>query len=82
MSAAYVLIVCEEGTAGDVATLADAVDAVIDATTVLGPYDVVCRIEGNDLNHVATLVVSQLQSIDGVVRTDTLAVSQPAMAAT
>jgi DNA-binding Lrp family transcriptional regulator len=70
MVEAYVLIQAKPGPAGrgvskDVATI----KGVISAEDVSGPYDVIARARGRNLDELAKLVVAKIQLLDGVTRT-------------
>ncbi len=65
---AYVLIQTDVNSA-DVATQIRGIDGVESADDVSGPYDVIARVAAADLDELGQLVVSQLQRIDGVIRT-------------
>jgi DNA-binding Lrp family transcriptional regulator len=70
---AFVLVACEEGTATGVVQDARAVSSVAAVDAVLGPYDIVMRVDGGDVHEVARAVVNEIQAIPGVIRTDTCA---------
>lgn len=66
---AYVLIQTEVGKAADVAKAVATIDGVVAAEDVTGPYDVIVRVEANEMNELGRLVVSRVQLIDGITRT-------------
>jgi DNA-binding Lrp family transcriptional regulator len=68
---AYVLIQTEVGKAADVARKVGAIDGVVVAEDVTGPYDVIARTEASSIDELGRLVVSQVQMIDGITRTIT-----------
>jgi DNA-binding Lrp family transcriptional regulator len=68
---AYVLIQTEVGRAEQVATAARAIDGVVDADNVAGPYDVIVKAESSSLDELGQLVVSAIQKVDGITRTFT-----------
>jgi DNA-binding Lrp family transcriptional regulator len=68
---AFVLVQTETGSAFLVAGSVRAVEGVIAADTVTGPYDVIAKIEAATLDDMAKLVVSKIQAVDGVTRTYT-----------
>jgi DNA-binding Lrp family transcriptional regulator len=68
---AYVLIQTEVGRAVDVARRMAEVDGVLLAEDVTGPYDVIARAEANSMDDLGRLVVSHVQSIEGITRTIT-----------
>ena len=66
---AYVLIQTEVGKAAQVAEEVAAIDGVVSAEDVTGPYDVIVRAEANSLDELGRVVVSRVQLIDGITRT-------------
>jgi DNA-binding Lrp family transcriptional regulator len=68
---AYVLIQTEVGKAANVARQIDAIDGVISAEDVTGPYDVIARAEAGSVDQLGHLVVSEIQRIEGITRTVT-----------
>jgi len=71
---AYVLIQTQVGKAARVAASVQAVPGVSEAASVVGPYDVVARVQAEDMDKLARLVASQVRALDGVMRTITCAV--------
>lgn len=69
MVSAYILIQTEVGKAAEVATAAASIDGVIAADDVTGPYDVIVRAEAANVDELGRLVVSRLQSVEGITRT-------------
>jgi DNA-binding Lrp family transcriptional regulator len=68
---AYVLIQTEVGKAAQVADSVRAIDGVVAADDVTGPYDVIVRTEAPSLDDLGKLVVSQIQAVEGITRTFT-----------
>jgi DNA-binding Lrp family transcriptional regulator len=68
---AYVLIQTEVGKAADVARQVGAIDGVVAAEDVTGPYDVIARAEAGSVDELGRLVVSHIQRIEGITRTVT-----------
>ena len=68
---AYVLIQTEVGKAATVATQVAAIDGVVSAEDVTGPYDVIVRTEAGSVDDLGRMVVSQIQLIEGITRTVT-----------
>ena len=66
---AFVLIQAEIGLMAEVAASVSAINGVSNAVVVTGPYDVVARVSAADLDSVGKLIVSEIQTVDGVVRT-------------
>ena len=68
---AYVLVQTEVGKAAEVARQIAAIDGVLSAEDVTGPYDVIARAEARSVDALGKLVVSYIQRIDGITRTVT-----------
>ncbi|MET0822069.1 Lrp/AsnC family transcriptional regulator [Aeromicrobium endophyticum] len=66
---AYILVQTEVGKAADVASAIGAIEGVTLAEDVTGPYDVIVRAEGPSMDELGTLVVSRIQSVEGITRT-------------
>ena len=73
---AYVLINTSPGKAMDVATRLRDTKGVTVADAITGEYDVIARLEGEDVNAIGGIIVEAIQKIEGVFKTVTcLAVS-------
>ncbi len=68
---AYVLIQTEVGKAASVAQQVGAIDGVVSAEDVTGPYDVIVRAQAGSVDELGRMVVSQIQLIEGITRTVT-----------
>ncbi|MGA2931721.1 MAG: Lrp/AsnC ligand binding domain-containing protein [Acidimicrobiales bacterium] len=68
---AYVLIQTDVGKAAQVAHQVNAVDGVVVAEGVTGPYDVIARAEAGSINELGRMVVRDIQQIEGITRTIT-----------
>ena len=66
---AYILIQTEVGKAAAVAAAIAGLDGVAQAEDVTGPYDVIVRAEGPNMDQLGTLVVSSIQGVSGITRT-------------
>ena len=66
---AFVLIQTEVGKAASVAEMVAAIDGVVSAEDVTGPYDVIVRAEAASMDDLGKMVVSKVQLIDGITRT-------------
>ena len=66
---AYILIQTEVGKAAMVASEVGAIDGVVSAEDVTGPYDVIVRAEGPTVDELGALVVSSIQNVPGITRT-------------
>ncbi len=69
MIAAYVLIQTEVGKAAGVAAALRDLPGVAEAESVTGPYDVIARAEARNIDELARLIVSRVQTLGGVART-------------
>jgi DNA-binding Lrp family transcriptional regulator len=68
---AYVLIQTDVGKAAHVAQQVNAIDGVVVAEGVTGPYDVIARAEAPSMNDLGRMVVRDIQQIEGITRTIT-----------
>jgi DNA-binding Lrp family transcriptional regulator len=68
---AYILIQTDVGKAAEVARQIGAIDGVVNADDVTGPYDVIARAEAASMDQLGRLVVGQVQRIEGITRTVT-----------
>ncbi len=66
---AYILINTEPGKAAHVVKQARDIPGVSLATDLAGPYDVIVRAFAWTIHELGSLVVAQIQQIDGVTRT-------------
>jgi DNA-binding Lrp family transcriptional regulator len=66
---AYILIQTEVGKAAAVALEIGALDGVMNAEDVTGPYDVIVRAEAPTMDDLGKLVVAKVQAVDGITRT-------------
>lgn len=71
MIAAYILIETEAGKAAAVAAALRDLPGVSETAILAGPYDVIARAQAQGIDELARLVTSQLQALDGVLRTTT-----------
>ena len=66
---AYVLIQTEVGKAAAVASQIGALDGIVSADDVTGPYDVIATAEADSVDDLGKMVVSKVQMIEGITRT-------------
>lgn len=66
---AYVLVQTEVGAAADVADEIGALEGVLSAEAITGPYDVIARVQADSVDALGRLVVSRIQLVEGVTRT-------------
>jgi DNA-binding Lrp family transcriptional regulator len=69
--AAYVFIECTAGAARDVAKEISKIKGVVRANATTGPYDVIALVEAPDVNVLGDFIVSKIQGLSGVLRTQT-----------
>jgi DNA-binding Lrp family transcriptional regulator len=74
MLGAYVLIQTEVGKVAHVAQALSDLDGVQLVEDVVGPYDVIARVQAPSLDQLGRLVVFRIQVVDGVTRTLTCTV--------
>ena len=68
---AYVFIECTAGAAREVAQEVSKIKGVIRANATTGPYDVIALVEASDMNVLGDFIVTKIQSLSGVLRTQT-----------
>ncbi len=73
---AYVLIQVAVGMAPKVLADIEKVEGVVDALIVTGPYDIMLKVNAKDVDELGKLIVSGIQSVQGIVRTLTCPVVQ------
>ena len=71
---AYVLIQAEVGKSAQVAQEIGAIDGIVSAENVTGPYDVIVRAEAGSVDELGQLVVAKVQAVPGIIRTVTCTV--------
>ncbi len=69
MAVAYILIQTEVGKAEQVSRNVRSIAGVREADNVTGPYDVVVKVEADNVDQLGRLVVSEIQMIQGITRT-------------
>jgi DNA-binding Lrp family transcriptional regulator len=71
---AYILIQTEVGKAASVAEQIAGISGVTLAEDVTGPYDVIARVEAQNVDDLGRLVIAKLQDVPGITRTLTCTV--------
>jgi DNA-binding Lrp family transcriptional regulator len=66
---AYVLVQTEVGAAADASGEIGALEGVISAEAITGPYDVIARVQTEDVDALGKLVVARIHLVAGVTRT-------------
>jgi len=69
MVEAFVLIQAGVGRASGVRQAVSAIRGVRSADLVIGPYDLVAHVEAASIDALGSLVVSKIQSVEGIART-------------
>ena len=69
MLSAYVLIETQVGKVAHGAQALSDLDGVQVAEDLVGPYDVIARVQAPGLDQLGRLVVARIQVVDGVTRT-------------
>lgn len=69
MNDAYILIQAEVGKSSHVASEVGKIEGVTAVDPVTGPYDVIVRAEGKNLDVLSQAVLMKIQGVDGVTRT-------------
>ena len=72
MSVAFVLIRVIPGKEQDVYNLFSTLKYVTEIHPILGEFDIIARIETEDLSKIGKLVIQDIRTISGVVDTKTL----------
>ena len=67
--AAYILVQAEVGASSDVALSAKEIDGVAAVDAITGPYDVLVKVEADNMDELGKKIVSDIQKIPGITRT-------------
>ena len=73
MAIGYVLINVDPGQEYDVYQTINNLQNVADATLLFGDYDILVKLEANNLGEIAKTVVDTIRQVSGVMDTKTLA---------
>lgn len=68
---AYILVQTQVGRAAEVAGEIRKIEGVVLAEDVTGPYDVIVRAQSDTVDDLGQLVVSRVQTVQGITRTVT-----------
>ncbi|MGB7820106.1 MAG: Lrp/AsnC ligand binding domain-containing protein [Ornithinibacter sp.] len=74
MVQAYILVQTDVGRAASVAEAIAALEGVVLAEDVTGPYDVIARVEATTVDELGKLVIAKIQDVEGITRTLTCTV--------
>lgn len=69
---AYVLINIKPTREGDVYKSLSKIEGVSDIYPLFGEYDLIAKIEKEDVNEIGNTVINEIRSIEGIVDTKTL----------
>ncbi len=81
MKAAFVLVRCELGRLGEVASAIVELDGVSEVHSITGEWDLLVKLYAADYDAFGDLIPSQLQRIPGIRQTDTMLAFQAFTAA-
>ena len=73
MAVGYVLVNVSPGKEYDAFKTIKGIDNVVDTTLLFGDYDIIAKLEDNDLTNIARTVVETIRQVPGVINTKTLA---------
>ena len=73
---AYILIKIAPGKSRPISEKVSRVEGVKTAYPVTGMFDIIAFLEAQDINHLTDTVRSEIQTIDGVLRTHTAIVGE------
>ncbi len=68
---AYVFIECTAGAAKEVAREISKIHGVKKSNSTTGPYDVIALVEAPDINILGDYIITRIQGLPGVLRTQT-----------
>ncbi|NVM28067.1 MAG: Lrp/AsnC ligand binding domain-containing protein [Candidatus Helarchaeota archaeon] len=71
MAIAFVTIKVQVGKIKEVLTEIRKIDNVLEAYSITGPYDIIIKIQGDNLENVAKMIVTKVHEIAGVQDTVT-----------
>lgn len=71
MVVAYVLVKAAPGRSRSVAESVAKIEGVKSAHAVTGRYDVIAQVEAADISAIGELVLTKVQAVEGVQRTET-----------
>lgn len=77
MQSAYILIKTNLGNQNDVHAKITKIKGVKSADAVMGPYDIITKIEGEDIASLGKMVISKIQNLNGIRDTLTCIVIKP-----
>lgn len=74
MVQAYILIQSEVGRSSAVAASVAGIAGVVKSEEVTGPYDVIARVEADEVTDLGKVIIAKIQEIPGITRTLTCTV--------
>jgi DNA-binding Lrp family transcriptional regulator len=72
MKAAFVLVRCEQGRLGEVASAIVELDGVSEVHSITGAFDLLVKLYAPDYEAFGELIPTRLQRIPGILQTDTM----------
>jgi DNA-binding Lrp family transcriptional regulator len=72
MAVGYVLITAAPSREHEVYNILSKIDEVVELTPLFGEFDMIAKIEADDLNRLGVIVVDHIRSTPGVLDTKTL----------
>lgn len=66
---AYIFVEVTQGKAMEIRDRIAGIRGVREAHSVTGPYDIIARVEGDDVGMLGEFIVSRIQNVPGVLRT-------------
>ncbi|MGE4275343.1 MAG: Lrp/AsnC ligand binding domain-containing protein [Candidatus Methanomethylophilaceae archaeon] len=72
MAVGYVLITAAPSREHEVYSALSKIDEVVELTPLFGEFDMIAKIEADDLNRLGVVVVDRIRSTPGVLDTKTL----------
>ncbi len=71
---AFILIHTELGKAEEAAASVRGLHGIVSSEAVTGPYDVIARVEAENVDALGKLVIARIQDVPGITRTLTCTV--------
>lgn len=71
---AYILIQTDVGKASSVTAALRALTGVVSAEEVIGPYDLIAKVEAASVEALGAEIIKQIQQVPGITRTLTCSV--------
>jgi DNA-binding Lrp family transcriptional regulator len=72
MAVAFVLISTSPSNEHDVHEALSKIKEIIEVHPLFGDYDLIAKVEAEDLNHISQIIIDKIRSIPGINDTKTL----------